>query len=445
MLGTGLDLSTAPVQDRPLGERSPRSGGWVHLCNGLDPVRDGGMVPSILGMTGALSAIGGSVTIVTPTPSRLEPRSLGAGLTLKGPESDLDQAVRKAGVVHLHGLWQAHTRRGAAAARAARIPYLIAAHGMTEPWALRHKRWKKRIYLALVEARNLRRAACLHALSRPEIEHLRAIAPWTPICFVPNGVNLAPFDRLPARLVFESDHPELAGKFVLLFFGRVHVKKGLDLLAGAMGRLAPAYPELHLVIAGNDDGAWLSFCEKLEHLGLSNRMTYLGHVGGERARQVWSAADAFILPSYSEGFSMAALEAMACRLPTVITTACHFPEAKAAAASIVVAPDVDSVTQGMRDLLDRTPAERRRLGDAGPTRRGAIHLGSAGPAPGFRLRVAPWRRQSPRGRRRLTWSGYERAFVWQSPDQRDRSGQERSRQPRALLARAGLGRRDLRR
>ncbi len=62
---------------------------------------------------------------------------------------------------------------------------------------------------------------------------------------------------------------------------------------------------------------------------------------------------------------MAALEAMACRLPTVITTACHFPEAKAAAASIVVAPDVESVTQGMRDLLDRTPAERRRLGESG--------------------------------------------------------------------------------
>ena len=52
----------------------------------------------------------------------------------------------------MHGLWQIHTRRGARAARAARVPYLIAAHGMADPWALRHKRWKKRIYLALVEA-----------------------------------------------------------------------------------------------------------------------------------------------------------------------------------------------------------------------------------------------------------------------------------------------------
>ena len=100
----------------------------------------------------------------------------------------------------MHGLWQGHTRRGARAARAARVPYLIAAHGMAEPWALRHKRWKKRLYLALVEAKNLRRASCLHALSRPEIGHLRELAPWTPICFVPNGVDLAAFDDLPAAV-----------------------------------------------------------------------------------------------------------------------------------------------------------------------------------------------------------------------------------------------------
>ena len=84
-------------------------------------------------------------------------------------------------VVHLHGLWQVQTRRGARVARQSRVPYVVAAHGMAEPWALRHKSWKKRVYLALVEAKNLRRASCLHALSRPEIGHLRTIAPSTPV------------------------------------------------------------------------------------------------------------------------------------------------------------------------------------------------------------------------------------------------------------------------
>jgi glycosyltransferase involved in cell wall biosynthesis len=344
------------------GIASPRApGGWLHVCNGLDPVRDGGMVPSILGMTGALGRLRGEVTIVTPTPSRLGAASLPGGLTLKGPETDLESSVRTAGVVHLHGLWQPHTRRGARSARAAHVPYLIAAHGMAEPWALRHKRWKKRAYLALVESRNLRRASCLHALSRPEIGHLRKIAPWTPICFIPNGVDLAPFDNLPPRAALEAECPELAGKFVLLFFSRVNVKKGLDLLAEALSQVAPVFRELHLVIAGNDDGALSPFCDRMAELGLTRRMTYLGHVAGERARQVWAAADAFILPSYSEGFSMAILEAMACRLPCLITTSCHFPEAAAAGGAVVVSPDSTAVTRGLHELMERTNDERARL------------------------------------------------------------------------------------
>jgi glycosyltransferase involved in cell wall biosynthesis len=316
-------------------------------------------------MTGALSRLRSEVTIVTPTPSRLDCLPVSQKLSLKGPETDLEAAVPLAEVVHIHGLWQSHTRRGARAARQARVPYLIAAHGMAEPWALRHKKWKKAIYMALVESRNLRRAACLHALSRPEVGHLRELAPWAPICFVPNGVDLASLSNLPARSILEQDHPELKDKFVLLFFGRVHVKKGLDLLAEALGCLAPDFPELHVLIAGNDDGAWSPFASRVSELGLTERVTYVGHVAGDRAKAVWGAADAFVLPSYSEGFSMAILEALACSLPCVITTACHFPELAAAEGAIVVQPENNVVTQGLRELLERSPAERQRLGANG--------------------------------------------------------------------------------
>jgi glycosyltransferase involved in cell wall biosynthesis len=339
----------------------------VHLCNGLDPVRDGGMVPSILGMTAAVRRArpDRSLTIITPTPSRLSETDIADGLTVRGPEADFEAAVRSAEVVHMHGLWQVQTRRGAQAARAARAPYLIAAHGMAEPWALRHKRWKKALYLALVESRNLRRASCLHALSRPEIGHLRALAPKSTVCFVPNGVDLARFEALPDRDVLERAHPELTGKFVLLFFGRLHVKKGLDLLVESFGRMAADHPELHLLLAGRDQGAWPDFRGRVEHLGLTDRVTYVGHVSGERARQVWGRADAFVLSSYSEGFSMAILEALACRLPSLITTACHFPELGEAGGAIVVEPEEESVLRGLRGLLERSRDERRRMAEIG--------------------------------------------------------------------------------
>jgi glycosyltransferase involved in cell wall biosynthesis len=323
------------------------------------------MVPSILGMTGALARGGDPVTVVTPTPSRLGPAVLPEGVSLRGPETDLEAVVRRAEVVHTHGLWQAHTRRGAPAARAAGVPYVMTAHGHAEPWSLRHKRWKKRLYLALVEGKNLRRAACLHALSRPEVGHLRALAPRTPVCFVPNGVDLAPFDDLPARSSLELDYPELAGKFVVLFYGRLHRKKGLDLLADALAAVGRDRPDLHVVLAGNDDGELGPFRDRCAALGVLGSVTWLGHVSGERSRRVWAAADAFVLPSYSEGFSMAVLEALACRLPVLITTACHFPELASAGAGVVVEPSAPAVTAGLRGLLERSAPEREELGRRG--------------------------------------------------------------------------------
>ena len=97
----------------------------------------------------------------------------------------------------------------------------------------------------------------------------------------------------------------------------------------------PETPLLHFGSVGHrpragDLPAQFGMAAHEGELGLARRMPYLGHVCGERARQVWAAADAFILPSYSEGFSMAVLEALACRLPSLITTACHFPELAAA-------------------------------------------------------------------------------------------------------------------
>ena len=163
----------------------------------------------------------------------------------------------------------------------------------------------------------------------------------------------------------EAEHPELAGKFVLLFFGRLHAKKGLDLLAEAVGSARRDHPDIHLLLAGNDDGALEPFLDQARSLGISDRITQVGHVAGERARMAWAAADAFVLPSYSEGFSMAILEALACRLPTLTTTACHFPELARAGGGIVVEPTVPGVESGLRDLLERSPEERAGLGRNG--------------------------------------------------------------------------------
>jgi glycosyltransferase involved in cell wall biosynthesis len=241
----------------------------------------------------------------------------------------------------------------------------MAAHGMADPWALRHKPWKKRLYTWAVEGKNLRHAACLHALSVPEVAHLRRLATRTPIALVPNGVHLAPFEDLPGRELLEARHPELRGKFLLLFLSRLHVKKGLDLLAEGVIALARDHPELHVLLAGRDEGAGAVFQDTLAAAGLGRAATSLGHVQGEAARLAWGAADAFVLPSYSEGFSMAVLEALAARRAVLISTACHFPELGEYDGGIVVEPTVAAVQEGMRALLAMTPQERAAMAGRG--------------------------------------------------------------------------------
>ncbi|MGI4755215.1 MAG: glycosyltransferase, partial [Janthinobacterium lividum] len=132
--------------------------------------------------------------------------------------------------VHIHGLWESSTLVAASAARKASIPYVISAHGMLERWALANKRLKKSVYAALFERRNVRGAACMHALTRAEAGDYRRFGCGGPIAVIPNGVEANP-EADPAQ--FLREFPQAQGKRLVLFLGRIHFKKGVDLLVNA--------------------------------------------------------------------------------------------------------------------------------------------------------------------------------------------------------------------
>src|SRR5215813_12563641 len=115
--------------ETPTPRDSVTGPGWPHLCNGLDPTRDGGMVPSILGFTHSLVRHARRVTIVTPTETRHDLVRFDDKIRVHGPDKDLRFWVSRSEIVHMHGLWQFQTRAGAPAARRARVPYVISAHG----------------------------------------------------------------------------------------------------------------------------------------------------------------------------------------------------------------------------------------------------------------------------------------------------------------------------
>jgi glycosyltransferase involved in cell wall biosynthesis len=176
---------------------------------------------------------------------------------------------------------------------------------------------------------------------------------------IPNGIYPREFDPLPALGQFYAAYPALKEKPYILFLSRVHYKKGLDYLADAFAKVAPAHPDVQLVIAGPDEGAAEPFQQAIASFGLSDRVHILGPIYGQNRFTALVDCACFCLPSRQEGFSIAILEAMACGRPVVITDACHFPEVAKVGAGEVVPLDAGALAGAIGHILsDRPKAEQ---------------------------------------------------------------------------------------
>ncbi|MGE5645994.1 MAG: glycosyltransferase [Acidobacteriota bacterium] len=269
------------------------------------------------------------------------------------PLRTLRAAIESAGIVHIHGIWNWHSIAAGSIAARAGVPYIVSAHGMLDRWALRNKRWKKRLYAALVERRNLNRAACLCALTDAEARDYRAFGLRPPAAVIPNGIE--PVAATPDA--FYQRHPELKGRALVLYLGRIHHKKGVDLLARAWRRIEPDFPEARLVIAGPDPDNSVPRLKRLAPAAV-----FTGMLDAELKWSALAAASLFVLPSHSEGFSVAVLEALAAALPVVITRQCHFPEVARRQCGVVIEPDETQLEAALRAQLAAPPAARRQAG-----------------------------------------------------------------------------------
>lgn len=273
---------------------------------------------------------------------------------------DLAERLANGGhdILHLHGIWQVQSRAVNRWKRETKRPVMISPRGMLDPWALLHSGWKKKLAGAWFENRNLREADCLHALNPSEAASMRGYGLTNPIAVISNATGLP---ELPPRTANE-------GHKTALFLGRIHPKKGLAELITAWGYAGTQRPkfvrEWHLQIAGWDDGAHLADLEEqIAGLGLSESVSFTGPAFGADKDRLLRKADAFVLPSYSEGLPMSVLEAWAYRLPVLMTAECNLPEGFAEGAAIEISTDPDELADAiLGSLLDRDLAP---IGEAG--------------------------------------------------------------------------------
>jgi glycosyltransferase involved in cell wall biosynthesis len=215
----------------------------------------------------------------------------------------------------------------------------------------------------VLERANVAGAACLHALTTAEASQYRNFGAAGPIAVVPNAVAL-PDDANPE--LFFTQFPELRGKRLLVFLSRLHPKKGLDLLLAAWQQTSRQHPDAHLVIAGPDsEGMQARLMAQAAAAGITGSLTFTGMLAGAMKWSALAAAEAYVLPSYSEGLSMALLEAMGMGLPVIATRACNMPEITAADAGWEVDATAEALASAVGDLWNRSTGENRNKGRRG--------------------------------------------------------------------------------
>jgi glycosyltransferase involved in cell wall biosynthesis len=287
------------------------------------------------------------------------------GLLLRGMAStSVADLVDQFDVLHLHGVWDPLLFVAARQARKAKKPYVVAPHGMLDPWSLAQKKWKKKAAMVFGYRRFLNGAAFLHVLNATERDLLLQLGLRTQPVVIPNGIDIRELDQFAERGKFIPLWPALANKRYILFLSRLHYKKGLDFLADAFALLAPRLPDVDLVVAGPDQGAQADFVKQVQRLGVESRVHLVGPLYGARKYQAVADAACFCLPSRQEGFSMAITEAMACSVPVVISHECHFPEVSEVQAGVETALESREIADALtRILQDDTLA--RQMGTNG--------------------------------------------------------------------------------
>ncbi len=257
--------------------------------------------------------------------------------------ADGRQLCPRGTVVVTHGCWRSPTLVGARLKEAS-FPWVYTPHGMLEPWSLRQKALRKKLYWELRERRLAEKADVVRATAVPERDNLARL--FSNVSLLTHGIEA------------NGDDPEHRpdGITRVLFMGRLHPKKGAVALARAWTRSCLYRNSgFQLIIVGNDDGD-LPELKRIVRASGSN-MVLREPVYGKEKAGLFASCSFFALPSRSEGFPMALLEGMAAGLIPLISHGCNLPEVIESGLALAVSPEMEDIVTGLDLLATFSPGE----------------------------------------------------------------------------------------
>ena len=276
----------------------------------------------------------------------------------------LSRHVRDYDLLHIHALFSYSSMAAARAARRAGVPYVIRPLGTLNRYGVTQRRpWLKRASLALLEGPALRAAAAVHFTSVDEQREAQALRLPLRGVVIPLGVEGGP----PANAVMvRTRFRALADAPYLLYLSRLDPKKNLEGLLEAFSRLPSEWSAVRLLVAGSGEAGYVAALQdQATGLGLADRVIWAGHLEGELKASALAGALAFVLPSFSENFGIAAAEALMAGLPCVLGQGVAIADEVAeAGAGLAVAPDADSIAAALISVLADAQGRNRMAASA---------------------------------------------------------------------------------
>lgn len=350
------------------------AGGPVNALRGLvlAQARAGLDVEVIAGLCPPSSPLFAELSQAGITVNRAIRQSSSAPVDILTCANTLSRSIRSADILHTHGMWSLLPTVAGELARRHAVPYIVRPCGMLDAWSLRQRRWRKLLHLKLVTRRILNGAALIHTTTDQErLEVGPLLASTANIEVVPNGVDDLAFDAVPTVLPEElrllASHAR-----IVLYFGRIHRKKGLDLLVEAIAKLTCTDVEL-LVVGPREPDYFREIQAQIRRLKLEPRIRFVDPLYGPERFSVYAAAQLFVLPSQQENFGITVAEAMACGTPVIVS-----PEVALATTvaemrtGLVVSRNPNDLAQAIDRLLLDEP-QRRSMGLAGRRAAQAIY------------------------------------------------------------------------
>ncbi|MBF9053367.1 glycosyltransferase [Rhodobacterales bacterium LSUCC1028] len=289
------------------------------------------------------------------TSRQLGPSSIRYAPNLKKNLQDLIEVPGNT-LMHIHNLWnyvpyvawQIHNKTG--------CDYVLSPRGSLFPWCMEIGKHRKNIALWFFQKQMLLSAKIIHVTSQQEYDAVRRLGVDGNIEIVPNGIALSDFENLPSRNnALRTLSLPLNTNYVL-FMSRIDKKKGLDILLRAFAENASKFTGWNLIIAGPiHDSVYWKECEYIiKRNNIDNRVHYLGMVKGKTRLASFAAANIFALPSHSENFGVAILEALAAGLPVISTHNTPWIEVNDKNAGIITDANVPSISEALFKLMSKS-------------------------------------------------------------------------------------------